>query len=309
MLSRRQVLATVGAAVGVSAVGSVRAADPTVTGQVVSEADVGLSGSRIEFYTVDRPFESWLCPLSKNGTFEQELRDSGEYEVVFFDIPDGERIHETPNQRPDIYDFGTIRVGSDWTDVGTLTLPAPEVVQIQCVTPDGAPIRNLPFNLRAHPSGSGLAPGAFRTNANGYVKYPGADHTGVEIAPSVRMEVQPPSQSSSPVRLGLIDSIDDGHRTVTVDRGDRFPGVIVNESVSAADADPVTAERTLAPDNATLGDPADRKPDSDSDPAVPKTTSDDSWLDTSPNSTVTVMTAAGVVLSAGTLLHRVLADE
>ncbi|MFC7325977.1 hypothetical protein ACFQMF_15535 [Halorubrum rutilum] len=213
MVTRRQFC--LAGAVGVLAT-TVRTAagqeEVTATGRLSSEADTSVDGTVIQFSNVETG-EQIEYTVGADGGIELSLT-VGTYRVTTID-ESGER-----NQIPAIYSFDNIEITTDG-DIRELVLPEGYRTLIQCVDTEGNPIESLPVNFRAA-NGTGLPPGRFTTDADGYVTYFDAAGRGVELAGETEIEVQSPADPNQVQSLRTITVTDATEIEVTVSNPQQY---------------------------------------------------------------------------------------
>jgi hypothetical protein len=128
---------------------------------------------------------------------------------------------------------------------------------------DGNPIRNLPVSFRV-PTGSGTGPGAFTTNADGYVFSDSEDEPGVELSGSVAIEIRPPHDHDAGIQADRLRITEDQEVTIPVRNPEEYGGIVVDsdsegtdstsEDTNQSDTTPVmTEEESDGPDADTEG--------------------------------------------------------
>lgn len=144
----------------------------TVSGTVRSEAGTDVTGVEIRLSNVSNDqFNSTF--VESTGEFNLSVETSGQYRVTMFDESN------QPNKIPVIYSFDNAFI-ENAGDIGELVIPEAYQTEIRMVNQDGNPIEGLPIAFRAE-NGTGVSPGSFTTNSNGYVKRVGAADPGVEL--------------------------------------------------------------------------------------------------------------------------------
>ena len=168
-----------------------------VSGVVRVDGDGAVGGTVLRFSntTTDGSAET---AVQSDGGFSLIVPGSGNYRVTVFD--------ESPERDgvPVVYGFNNTSI-SDSGDIGEFSLPEAHEVSIRFLDPDGNPVEGLPVNFRAE-NGTGLSPGLFTTDSEGYAKFAGASTRGVELAGRTEVEIQPGGESPTLIQPVFIES-------------------------------------------------------------------------------------------------------
>ena len=156
-----------------------------VAGTIRSEVEADVGGVEFRLQNISNDRVRSKTTVAASGKIDLTLPETGEYRVTIFDLSvDNNRI-------PVVYSFNNVFINDD-SDIGEFVIPETYQTEIRFVSEDDNPIKDLPVNFRAE-NGTGLPPGAFTTDADGYVKYPGASERGVELSSPTTIEIQPSS--------------------------------------------------------------------------------------------------------------------
>lgn len=156
-----------------------------VSGTIRSEVEADVGG--VEFRLSNDVKEDIFVKsiINESGEINLTVQETGPHRVTIFDMS------AENNKIPVVYSFNNVFIDDDG-DIGEFVIPEAYQTDIRCVNKDGNLIKDLPVNFRAE-NGTGLPPGAFTTDTEGYVKYPGTAERGVELSSPTTIEIQPPS--------------------------------------------------------------------------------------------------------------------
>lgn len=187
-------------------------ADPeftTVTGDITSAAGVELDGTQVELFSpsVGRAYNLSL----RDGAYAESVPAGESYIMTYFH-QDGEYITDFDGV-PVLYALeDEIEIDGEEATLD-FELPQAYRTEIRIVDADSDPIPDFPVNFRA-PNGSGMGPGNFTTDADGYAKFVGNSETGVDLAGEVTVEAD------------VDDGGGDRLRDITVTEPDEFTAIV-----------------------------------------------------------------------------------
>lgn len=189
-------------------------ADPeftTVTGEITAAAGVELDGTQVELFSfsLGRAYKLSL----RDGTYAESVPAGESYLVTYFH-EDGEYITDFDGV-PVLYALED-EIEIDGEEL-TLDYELPQAyrTEIRIVDADSDPVPDFPVNFRA-PNGSGIGPGNFTTDADGYAKFVDNSETGVDLAGEVTVEAD------------IEDGGGDRLRDITVTEPDEFTVIVQN---------------------------------------------------------------------------------
>lgn len=189
-------------------------ADPeftTVTGDITSAAGIELDGTQVELFSfsIGRAYN----PSLRGGTYAESVPAGESYIMTYFH-QDNEYITDFDGV-PVLYALED-EIEIDGEEL-TLDYELPQAyrTEVRIVDADSDPISDFPVNFRA-PNGSGIGPGNFTTDADGYAKFVGNSETGVDLAGEVTVEAD------------IDDGGGDRLRDITVTEADEFTVIVQN---------------------------------------------------------------------------------
>jgi hypothetical protein len=187
----------------------------TVTGEITAAAGIELDGTQVELFSfsLGRAYKLSL----RDGTYAESVPAGESYLITYFH-EDGEYISDFDGV-PVLYALED-EIEIDGEEL-TLDYELPQAyrTEIRIVDADSDPIPDFPVNFRA-PNGSGIGPGNFTTDADGYAKFVDNSETGVDLAGEVTVEAD--IENGGGDRLRDITVTEPNEFTVIVQNPDQY---------------------------------------------------------------------------------------